>query len=309
MNEHLTEGLHFVGTQRYLPDPCPEPSLSASTAFTLITRSPKHAFEGHPRLNPHYIRRHNQRFDIGSALHTKTLGDAAQFTIIEGDAYRTKEAKAARDAAYVQGKIPLLEAQWEQVQAVWKAGVTQLSLHDDKPFIQGKPEATLIWREGETWCRSLFDWMPDRPQPDETFFDYKTTSASANPDSVDRRLFSTGADIQAAFYLRGVRKVLGLTNPRFAFVVQETEPPYALCVVDFDAETMAVADRKVERALAMWGLCLSTNSWPAYPRHRCMIQAPPWATREWEGVEDREQMNKDTGRDSFATMMAWQAPA
>lgn len=309
MSEPLTQGVHFISEKAYHADPCQEPSLSASIATTLLTHSPKHAWQDHPRLNPDYREKHDQRFDIGSAAHALTLGDAAKFEVIEGADYRTKEAKVARDAAYEAGKIPLLEAQWKQVQEMWKAGVTQLTLHDDRPFIQGKPEAALIWQEGDIWCRALLDWLPDRPQNDETFFDYKTTSASANPDKVDRRLFGTGADIQAAFYLRGVRKVLGLTNPRFAFVVQETEPPYALCVVDFDAETMAVADRKVERALAMWGLCLSTNSWPAYPRHRCMIQAPPWATREWEGVEDREQMNKDTGRDSFKTMMAWQAPA
>lgn len=40
-----------------------------------------------------------------------------------------------------------------------------------------------------------------------------------------------------------------------------------------------------------------------------MIAAPPWATQQWIGVEDRAALAKDTGRpDELAAMMDWQAP-
>lgn len=259
----LTQGVHLIGEERYHADPCVEPSLSASIATTLLTHSPKHAWQAHPRLNPDWQPTHDQRFDIGSAAHALVLGDEAKFEIVDADDYRTKEAKAARDEAYEGGRIPLLIAQWERVKSMHAAAVTQLTLHDDKPFIQGKPEMALVWQEGSIWCRCLLDWLPHDPQEGQTFFDYKTTSASANPDVVDRRLFGTGADIQAAFYLRGIKAVFGI-DATFAFVIQETEPPYALCVVDFDRETMDVAERKVERAIALWGECLATDRWPAY---------------------------------------------
>ena len=52
----LPAGLHLgVIEAEYHADPAPEPSLSRSLAHTLLTRSPRHAWQAHPRLNPAWL--------------------------------------------------------------------------------------------------------------------------------------------------------------------------------------------------------------------------------------------------------------
>src|SRR3990167_1259095 len=82
----------------YIKDPAPQPSLSASLAHVLLTRSPKHAWLAHPRLNPAWEPDESEaRQDIGTIVHALLLeGDASRVVVIEAEDYRTKAAKEAR---------------------------------------------------------------------------------------------------------------------------------------------------------------------------------------------------------------------
>src|SRR6266446_5889204 len=71
----------------------------------------------------------------------------------------------------------------------------------------GVPEQCLIWQERNgIWCRARPDWL----RTDHRLVaDYKTTTNAAPDAWIRSQLFGLGYDIQAAFYLRGLRAVFG----------------------------------------------------------------------------------------------------
>lgn len=272
-------GVYDLDRDTYHADPCPEPSLSSGIARRLCLDSPAHARESHPRLNPNFEAEHAERLDIGIAAHAFLLEGEAAVAIVQANDWRTKAAQAARDAAYAAGKIPLLERTWTEVMAMVMAAREQLDRHRDggaAMFRLGKPEQALIWQEPDgTWCRARLDWL--RPGHID---DFKTTSGSANPDQWTRRLFDDGRDIQAAFYLRGYKAVLG-EDATFRFAVQETYPPYALSVIGLAPSAMVLAEKRVLYALEAWRRGLDSGDWISYPRRTAYAELPPWIEAAW----------------------------
>lgn len=301
-------GAYVLSAERYHADPCPAPSLSSSIVKTLLGKSPRHAWTEHPRLNPAFVAEDRSQFDIGNAAHSLMLGDPKDFVVIDAPDWRKKEPKALRDAAYAKGKIPLLAHEWERVETMVKMGRAQLALHEDAhgAFKDGVPEITLVWREGDVWCRCRLDWLPSE---EKTFRDYKTTSVSANPDTFGRQLYQLGYDVQGAFYRRGIRAVLGIPDPAFELVVQEIAPPYALSVMGLPPAAIDIAERKVEEALRLWSWCLKNDSWPGYPGRTCYVEPPPWHETAWLEREARDGATRENGDDAlYRLAMDWQAP-
>ena len=274
-----------LSAEEYHGDPMEQPSLSASIAHLLCTMSPLHAWLAHPRLNPDYEREEDAKFDVGTVAHALLLQgkDPAEVVeIVDADDWRTKAAKEARDAARDAGKVPLLSKQAEAVAAMLSATRAQMDACDSDPrlFTDGQPEQTLTWQEPNgVLCRARLDWLRDDLV---TIDDYKTTSASANPERWTRTMFQIGGDVQAAFYLRGLRAVTG-RRATFRFVVQETFPPYALSVVVPSEAALEVGNAKVEHALAVWERCLASGEWPAYPQERAYAYPPMWEAQRWIG--------------------------
>lgn len=312
MKSPLSEGVHeAVPEAVYHADPAPEPSLSSSVANVLLERSARHAWIAHPRLNPDHEAVTKTIYDIGHAAHALALEGRNGVTVIEAPNYKTKAAQEARKAAYNAGSIPLLEDQWDDVQAMARVARLQLDDHEEAAgFLDpafGRSELTLIWREGEVWCRCRPDWTPLEVKR-EFLLDYKTTGGSAHPDFWSRARLWEGPDFQAAFYRRGARACLGMQDPAFYFIVQENEPPYALSVIALAPAAMALADRKVEAAIRLWGQCRAENRWPGYPSQVAHVEAPPWIESRWEEREGRERHLADFGKDVFKASLDWQAP-
>lgn len=299
----IKPGLHDIKPDAYHLDVCPKPSLSASIAKLLLEYSPRHAWFAHPRLNPDYEPEESTQFDIGSAAHTLLLRDERALTVIAADSFRTKEAKALRDAARLTGSIPILEKHYDDVRRMADAARVQLAAGDAKDaFVNGKPEQTLIHEDGGTWFRSMLDWLPNEGA---TFYDYKSTGGSASPELWRRAVFDRGYDVQAAFYRRMIRAVLGIRDPQFAFVIQETSPPYCLSVIGLTPAAVDLAERKVDEAIRIWRWCMERDSWPGYPAHVCYVDAPPW--QEARQME-REVIRDQYERNDLKRLADWQAP-
>ena len=284
-------GIYTLDAAAYHADPCPAPSLSSSIARELLASSALHAWFAHPRLNPAYQREEDTDFDLGRAAHAYILEGESGCVIVNEKDWKKDVAKTAKKAAYAAGKIPLLAHRWDDVQAMALAATRQLGAHEDpRPLAGGKPEQTLVWQEDGAWCRARLDWLHDDRKSIE---DYKSTGASANPEVWSRTLFGAGHDIQAAFYLRGLKAVTGL-EATFRFVVQENFAPYALSVIGLAPDALALAERKVAYALVLWRHCLTLDTWPGYPTQTCWASAPPWEEARWGEQEYRMQSGAAT---------------
>jgi hypothetical protein len=303
-----TPGIYNIMSTAYHADPCPTPSLSSSVARVLLDRSPRHAWMQHPRLNPAFVPEQRREFDLGSAAHAHLFGDDAAYELVDAENYRTRAAQEARDAIYAAGKTPLLPHQAVTVDAMVRAARAQLDRHSEAPEAfredMGTPEQTVAWLDGGIWCRARIDWLP---LGGNVVYDYKTTGGSAHPDEWGRRLFDGGYDIQAAFYLRGLRAVEG-RECHFRFVVQEVEPPYALSVIAITPASLAMAERKVVEAIAWWRWCLDKGVWPGYPGRVAYVETPPWVEKRWLEHEDRVAVGAEAGEDLRRLMLDWQSP-
>lgn len=303
-------GVYDISEPVYHADPCPAPSASSTILKIVLRRTPRHAWTAHPRLNPRWKPDNRTTFNLGGAAHKLVLGDRhKELVIVEAADWRGKEAKIERDEAYAANKTPLLHAQYETVVEMAAAAHAQLEVHEDASaaYTDGTPEQTLIWQEDDFWLRMRLDWLPNA---EPVFYDYKSTSTSANPDTFHRTLFDLGYDLQASFYRRGIRQVLDVPNPEFKFVVQENYPPYALSVIGLPPAYVDAADKRIEKALEAWRWCLSNDRWPGYSTKTCYVDAPPWVEAQWLEKEAREALAEESGgkHAMLEQMMTWQSP-
>lgn len=268
------------------------PTLSASIAKILVGQSPRHAWTAHPRLNPQYAPKAEQKFDIGTVVHRLLLQPEleSRVAVVDADSWRTNAAKAVRDQAREEGDTPLLIGEWQRVQEMLTAVRAQLPLLDvdPLPFTDGKAEQTLCWEDERTGvlCRARLDWLRD----DMTVIDdLKTSKWSANPLSWSRRtLWSIGADVQTVMYRRAVKSITG-TEPDLRFIIAESQPPFAIGVVALAESALTLAESKLDAALDIWKRCLETNEWPGYTPRVIEAAAPAWAEMDFW---DRQQIEE-----------------
>lgn len=277
----MKPGIHTMPAERYHSDPCEQPSLSASLAHLLVNQTPLHAWFAHPRLNPNYEREDKAQYDLGTVAHSMVLeGNAESVQVVHADSWRTKDAREERDGARAAGRVPLLAKDFKRVEAMVETIRKQLALRDDEPplFTDGLAEQTLVWEEGGVTCRARLDWLRD---DHTTIDDIKTTARSANPLQWTRNtLWSIGADIQVAFYLRGLKRLTG-KDAMFRYVLVENGEPYAVSVVSLASSALDLGNHKVERAIDKWRECLKTNKWPGYPPAVYYAETPGYEEMRW----------------------------
>jgi hypothetical protein len=273
-------GIYTMPLVDYIADPAPEPSFSASVAHTLISQSPIHAFVRHPRLNPGMIDEGSTKMDIGTIVHGMVLeGDESRLVIVEADDWRTKVAKETRDEARRVGLVPVLAGDMgmiREIAAAAKSAIANSELGDDFTPEAGKPEQTLIWKEGDIWMRSRPDWITNDHR---LIIDLKTTTGSAEPSAWLRTMLGNGNDLQAVLGLRGLTALTrNSVIPQFVFWVVEQNPPYASSFIGLSPQFLEMSEHKLARAIQLWSDCTMTNCWSGYPSQVCWVEPPSW---EW----------------------------
>jgi hypothetical protein len=279
----MTPGIYTMDAATYHADPCDAPSLSSSIAKLLCASSPAHARHAHPRLTPEAVAVTGDQVDLGTAAHAILLEGVNCVAVLDYPDWRTKAAQTARAAVRAMGKVPLLAKAWGDLEAMLNATRDQLDAHVDGQhmFRGGLAEQTLIWQDdGGEWCRARLDWL--RPGAID---DYKTTSATANPEVLSRTLYTHGWDVQAAFYLRGLKRLTG-EDAVFRFCVQETFAPYALSVVALGPAALMLAEKKIRYARELWTQCLEHGDWPGYPTQTAYAELPPYLEAAWLQKEE-----------------------
>ena len=287
-------GVYDIPAEEYHADPTPEPSLSSSIAWTLIDRSPLHAWTKHPRLNPDFEPENKTVFDLGSAAHNMVLRQDSwreEIEIIDKPDWRTKAAKEAREAARAAGRHPVLREQYDDLDRM--VSVLESNPQASRAFRDGKPEQSLFWQDSATgiWMRCRPDFLPNNRQA--PYPDYKTTQ-EGRPDRWDRRYtLDHGGVMRAAFYEEGIRRVLGVEAPVQYYVVQEIAPPYAVTVrvVDPESDLMRIGRAMLRKATTLWAGCLKGDTWPCYEMTG-VLAMPSWQENLWS-VEYADWMKSE----------------
>lgn len=231
-----------------------------------------------------------REFDIGHAAHSLVLGIGDPIVPVDAADWRTKAAKEAREEAHDNGEVPLLAAEYEQVQAM--AAVLR-----DHPWVgrlldpdHGVAEQSLFWRNGifGVWQRARLDWLTGR-----YVVDYKTVR-SAEPAAVGRAMNEYGLHQQGHWYLSGAR-ALGMVgdDAQFLLVAQEKAPPYVVTVAQPDAYAMRAAADRNAKALDVYAACQESGVWPGYADDVVPLPLPGWAEREHETAKDRGDFDID----------------
>lgn len=248
-------------------------SLSASGLKILATQTPAHY--RHRMDNP----QHKGIFDVGTATHSLVLeDDHSLIASLEFDDWRTKAAREARDAAYADGLIPLLEKDYLVVKAMRDSvaahPVARLALTG------GKAEQSLFW-EHDTG--TALRCRPDKLDLDSPIgplvCDLKTT-ANADPRKFGKTAFDFGYHQQDPHYRDGVQKVTG-QRPSFLFILVEKQSPFLVSVVELDEEAISLGRRMNSRAIGTYNRCRESGEWPGYEPSD-PIRLPLWAVKMTE---------------------------
>ena len=193
----------------------------------------------------------------------------------------TKESKAAYAAFSddLMGRQEVSKNMYDQaVEMVLKLRST--------PFVGkllvGEHEKPIKWVDDMTGelCKIRLDCLTEI-NGELLIVDYKT-AADASPDGFTRHALKYGYDFQAGMYSEGVEATTG-KKPRFVFVVQEKDPPYAVNVFDASEDFIQHGKDKMRELLGIYHECKITNNWYGYMTADPVIaelSLPAWATKE-----------------------------
>lgn len=163
----------------------------------------------------------------------------------------------------------------------------------------GKAELSAYWNDPETGvlCRC----RPDYWRADGVLVDLKTT-ADASPEAFARSVLDWRYHVQAAMYLEGTTAAIfqgeiddapkvpfpadadgsdpdefAVNHPHaFVFVVVEKKPPHAVACYMLDAETIAIGQRDLRKALATYAECERSGQWPGLGDGLQALSLPEW---------------------------------
>jgi hypothetical protein len=279
-----------MSAAEYHRDPCAVPSLSSSCAATLLSKSPYHAWLGHPKLGG-VQREATEEMNAGSLMHAIVLGQTDEIEIIEAENFRTKAAQEARDKAHAAHRVPVLRATYEDAEAL-AAEVTAALTALGMP-LPGESEVSIEWTEdthlGPVVCRCRMDhlWLDAG-----IVLDLKSCR-SAHPRAIQSHCYEFGYDVQRAAYTSALRQLRPecAGRERFMFLFVEALPEgskrRAICQpVELDGSFRALGVKRWARACETWAECLKSGRWPAYSDHEgdsMFVDAPGWALAQ-EGV-------------------------
>jgi len=270
-----------VPVEDYHRDPVVGGSLSCSGAKKLLPPSCPAIFRFEQDNPPEPT----ETFDVGHAAHKLALGVGPEIVVIDAPDWRTVAARDQREAAHADGKVPLLRDTYAQVVAMADAlradPIASLLLGDG-----GAAEQTLVWLDEPSGImrRARLDWKPAARTGRTIGVDYKTAKC-ASPDEFAKSAANYGYDMQAAWYLDGMRALgLAADDAAFVFIVQEKTAPYLVTVAQIDAPGLRIGRHLNRKAITTYARCAVDDCWPGYADDVALISLPYWYERKFEDV-------------------------
>ena len=228
-------------------------------------------------------------FAFGTAWHTYVLEGVEVFV----DRYlvtpkvdlRTKKGKANWAAFLItaQGREILDAEDWERAKGMGEAVRTHPAA--SRLFERGpETECAIVWRDAITGelCKCLLDCLIDDDWI--TAADLKS-AISAAAGYFARQLANYDYAFQAAFYLSGVRAILGDRDCNFVFVPCEKEARqmnadgklvHGCATWQVGPRTLRKGWEHVREALELNAKFKQDNNWPGYSDDVQELEAPTW---------------------------------
>lgn len=250
--------------------------FSSSVAWRAMSQSPFHA-----RYSQTAPSDYSAAADVGTIAHRILLeGHEDGITLIDADDWRTKAAKEQRDAAYAEGKTPILAGKMDAIR--YMVGAARKFVEQSEiagVFDTGNAEVTATWDDDGLPCKIRPDYLTDK-----WHISLKTTPGSANPPSwIRRQLSPMGYDFGLAFYARGL--LANGIDVQHRLLVIEQNPPHGCSLIALAPSKADIADAMVEQAIQIWKRCKATGVYPSYSFQTHYAEASPWELAE---AEERE---------------------
>jgi hypothetical protein len=235
----------------------PLPFLNASSIPYLL-QSPAHylAMLSQPRTP-------SKEMNFGTALHMRILepekfSDTFVVKTIDG---RTLKGKAALlEIEHVQKKKIISEEDFERI----KYMEANIRNHDIATSLlsNGHAEQVAMFKlkasnGNKVMCKAKIDYIAD-----SVMIDLKTTKC-ASIESFSKSLENYNYHIQASFYSHSI-EALGYDRPKFYFIAVESEPPFAVSVIELSEEHYVVGYGKIYETVDIYEKCLRENNFPSY---------------------------------------------
>lgn len=229
---------------------------------------------------------HKAVYDLGTLGHGLILEGSYDNLIrrIDADSYRTKDAREERDAAYVDGLIPVNDSEVEtMLEPLEKIRDAVMNHSIAGQLLTGhKPEVSAFWEERGINLKGRFDaYHPDRG----AIVDLKLLN-SARPSEVQKAISDFGYYIQAKTYRNGAHLLTGFV-PDFIFVVAQKTEPYTVSVHRLRPEALEAAQVRIDFALDRYRKAQESGKWPGYERIYSQ-GLTPWERIKTEGIENAE---------------------
>ena len=290
----------------------PPPRAYSGMAELLVHQHPALSSTGAKKLTPpstpaHYRAMRDgdykptREMEFGTAAHTVVLGTGQALHVVEASGWNVKAGKEGKQLAYDLGRLPILESEYEKIQAMADAIrqhpvaslLFQRQRYEAGQLIPatGTPELSLFWRDDLSGIdkRCRLDWFPHYRSASGVLIvpDYKTC-VSASPDAVSRAFRDYGYPQQAQWNTEGI-EALGLNDGApvlFVFVFQEKTAPYLINTVAVGSQSLQVAERKNYLAARLFRECSESGEWPGYGNRIDYVDLPYWdLKRELEEMQ------------------------
>jgi len=262
-------------------------TLSQGAMRRLLEETPLDFAFNHPQLNPDALQKVLETVAArrGDVVHQLALGKGRGFAIGDYADWRTKEAKAFRDAAVAAGKVPIKLKDFEEAEVM--ADVVKERIEE---AVDGSPyetEVAFLYQEmtpsGPVWVRGLMDvWCEEKL----LILDPKITGQLYD-STIGRHVLNMGWDRQAALYPHAVGQILGdqaAGRVRFRELMVKPEAPYTSRVVKLDKAWHWSALKQCERAMHVFAECLYAGRWPGF-EEEATIELPVWEAKKREAAE------------------------
>lgn len=148
----------------------------------------------------------------------------------------------------------------------------------------GRAEASIFSEDPETGLlvRIRPDYMlePCAAFPDGLIIDGKSTT-DASTEGFARQVWNLDYGLQAALYTNAYQRHFRTrSRPKFLWLAQEKEAPFAAAYYGAGDDLLAHWDSKLDTMLPRVAQCLTSHYWPAYSTQVQDLQLPVWAQKQ-----------------------------